>query len=186
MIAQIFDSNAFKILAVMSLSRGSRFQRKELKERTRMNNVILDKSLQTLLNSGIIKKEDRYFVFNLENRYAKQVSEMLLQQYRDLKDIPLNVYFSITEIILFLSRFKLEVYLFGSYAKLIFKETSDIDLTVISDSINEHKKEISKFIQKIERKYGKTIELHYFGSDFYKNKKDPIVNEILKNGVKLI
>jgi len=186
MIAQIFDSSAFKILTVMSLSKGSRFQRKELKERTRMNNVILDKALQTLLNSDVIKKEDRYFAFNLENKYAKQVSEMLLQQYKELKELPLDVYFSISDFVSFLSRVKLEAYLFGSYSKLVFKESSDIDLAVISDSINGYKKEISKFIQKIEKKYEKTIELHYFGSEFYKNKKDPLVNEILKNGIRLI
>lgn len=186
MIAQIFDSNTFKILTVMSLSRGSRFQRKELKERARMNNVVLDKSLQILLNSSIIKKEDRYFTFNLENRYAKQVSDMLLQQYRDLKELPLDVYFSIVDAVSFLSRFDMEVYLFGSYSKLVFKETSDIDIAIISDTIGGHKKEISSFIQKIEIKYEKAIELHYFGSDFYKNKKDPLVSEILKNGVKLI
>ncbi len=186
MIAQIFDSNAFKILTVMSLSKGSRFQRKELKERTRMNNVILDKSLQTLLNSGIIKKEGKYLAFNLENRYAKQVSDMLLQQYRELKELPLNVYFSIADMVLFLSKFRLEAYLFGSYSKLVFKETSDIDLAIISDSITDKRKEIQKVAQKIEKKYGKNTELHYFGSVFYKNKKDPLVNEILKNGVKLI
>ncbi len=186
MIAQIFDSNTFKILTVMSLSRGSRFQRKELKDRTRMNNVILDKTLQMLFNSGIIKKEGKYFAFNLENKYAKQISELLLQQYRELKELPLNAYFSISDAVSFLSRFKLELFLFGSYSKLIFKETSDIDLAVISDTIGGHKKEISKNLQKIERKYGKTIELHYFGSDFHKNRKDPIVSEILKNGIKLI
>jgi len=186
MIAQIFDGNAFKILTVMSLSKGSRFQRKELKERTRMNNVILDKTLQTLLNSGVIKKEVKYFALNLENKYAKQFSEMLLQQYKDLKELPLNAYFSIADAVSFLSRLKLEVFLFGSYSKLIFKETSDIDLAIISETISGHKKEISGFFQKIEKRYGKTIELHYFGSDFYKNRKDPLVNEILKNGVKLI
>lgn len=186
MIAQIFDSSAFKILTVMSLSKGSRFQRKELKDRTRMNNVTLDKSLQFLLNSDVIKKEGRYFAFNLENGYAKQVSEMLLRQYKELKELPLNAYFSIIDMVLFLSKFKLEAYLFGSYSKLVFKEASDIDLAVISDTITDKKKEIQKAAQKIEKKYGKILELHHFGSDFYKNKKDPLVNEILKNGIKLI
>lgn len=186
MIAQIFDGNAFKILTVMSLSKGSKFQRKEIKDRTRMNNVILDKSLQTLLNSGTIKKEGKYFAFNLENRCAKQISELLLQQYKELRELPLDAYFSITDSVSFLSRFKTELFLFGSYSKLVFKETSDIDLAVISDEISEHKKEISGFIQKIERKYGKAMELHYFSYDFHKNKKDPLVSEILKNGIKLI
>lgn len=186
-ISQIFDNDAFKILTVMSLSRGSRFMRKELKDRTRMNNVALDNSLQILINAKIIKKDDKYLLLNLENNYAKQIPEIAFQQYRELKEIPLDAYFAILDMVSFLSRFKnLDVYLFGSYSKLVFKETSDIDLAVISDTIGENKKEIRNAIQKTEKRYGKIIEIQYFGTDFYRNKNDPIVEEILRNGVKLI
>lgn len=186
-ITQILDNDAFKIMTVISLSRGSRFQRKELKERTRMNNVTIDKTLALLLNSGLISKKNRYFFLNLENEHAKEISEVIIRQYRQLREIPLDAYFSISDMILHLSRFKnINVYLFGSYSKLVFRQTSDIDLAIISDSISENKKEIQKAVQKTEKKYNKKIEIHYFGSGFYKNKKDPLVAEILKNGIKLI
>jgi len=32
----------------------------------------------------------------------------------------------------------------------------------------------------------KSIEIHYFKTNFYKNKKDPLVKDILRNGVKLL
>ncbi len=185
MISQIFDHDIFNVLTVMSLSMGSRFQREELKKRTRMNNVALDNALLALLNSGIIKKEKKYLLVNFENKHAKQVLDVVLAQYKELKEIPLNAYFSVIDMVLFLSRFKNnEVYLFGSYAKLIFKDSSDIDLAVISEAID--KKAVSRAMQKAEKRYGKEIEMHYFEKNFYKNKKDPLVLDILKNGTRLI
>ncbi len=186
-ITPIFDNDAFRIMTVISLSKGSRFQRKELKERTCMNNVTLDKTLAVLLNSGIIARENRYFFLNIGNEHAKEISEIIHRQYMQLREIPLNAYFSITDVVLYLSRLKnTDVYLFGSYSKLVFRETSDIDIAIVSDSISENKKEIRKIVQKTEKKYKKTVEIHYFGSGFYKNKKDPLVAEILRNGIKLI
>lgn len=185
MIPQIFDKDSFKVLAVMSLSRGSKFRRDELKKRTRMNNVALDNALLALLNSGIIKKENKYLLINFENKYSTRILEVVIAQHKELKEIPFDAYFSVIDMILFLSRFKnVDVYLFGSYSKLIFKENSDIDLAVISDAID--KKAVSRAVQKTEKRYGKTVEIHYFEKNFYKNKKDPLVLEILKNGTKLI
>ena len=159
-------------MTVISLSKGSRFQRRELKEKTRMDNVTLDKTLTNLHNSGIIGRENRYFFLNIGNEHAKEISEIIHRQYQQLREIPLNAYFSITDIILYLSRFKnMDVYLFGSYSKLVFRDTSDIDIAIISDTIGENKKDIQKAVQKTEKKYEKTIEIHYFGSIFYKNKK---------------
>jgi len=186
-ISPILDNDAFRVMTVISLSRGSRFHRKELKERTAMNNVTIDKTLALLLSSGLISKKNRCFFLNLENEDAKDISEIILKQYRQLREIPLDAYFSITDMVLYLSRFKnLDVYIFGSYSKLVFRQTSDIDIAIISDSISENKKEIQKAVQKTEKKYKKTIEIHYFDSRFYKNKKDPLVAEILRNGIKLI
>ena len=78
-----------------------------------------------------------------------------------------------------------ELYLFGSYSKLIYKDTSDIDIAVLTPK--EFKKNmINKIIKRLENKYKKNIELHFFERDrFYKNKKDPLVKDIIKNGVKL-
>jgi len=39
---------------------------------------------------------------------------------------------------------------------------------------------------KLERAYKKHVEIHYFDKkDFYRNKKDPLVRSILKDGVRL-
>ena len=186
MISAIFDKDILGVSTIFSISPGSKFQRKELKEKTKLNNINLDNAINILLNSNLIKKEKRFLSLNLEN--AKDLIKLISDEYKRLRELPLDVYFTIINIIFSLSKLKgINVYLFGSYAKLVFKETSDIDIAVISDKISaDEKKELNNLIQKAEARYGKRAEVHYFSMDFYKNKKDPLVQEIIKNGIKLI
>lgn len=186
MIVQIFNKDILEVLTIFSISPGSKFVRKELKERTKLNNINLDNAINILLNCNLIKKEKRFLLLNLEN--SKDIIKLISDEYKRLRELPLGVYFSIINIIFYLSKLKsIDVYLFGSYAKLVFKETSDIDIAIVSDKItNNEKKEINNLIQKLESKYKKKMEIHYFRRNFYKNKKDPLVNEIIKNGLKLI
>ena len=186
MIVQIFNKDILEVLTVFSISPGSKFLWRELKERTKLNNVNLDNAINILLNSNLIKKEKRFLSLNFDN--AKDIINLVSNEYKGLRELPLDVYFSIINLIFFLSKMKgIDVYLFGSYAKLIFKDKSDIDIAIVSDKITgAEKKELNSLIQKLESKYGKKIEIHYFSMNFYKNKKDHLVQEILKNGLKLI
>ena len=186
MITQIFNYDVLEILTIFSISPGSKFLRKELKERTKLNNVNLDNALNILLNTTLIKKEKRYLLLNLES--TKPIIKLISDEYKSLRELPLDAYFLIINLVNYLSKFKeANVYLFGSYAKLVFKESSDIDLACVSDKITRNnKKEINNLMQKLESRYGKKIEIHYFGRNFYKNKNDPLVKDILKNGIKLI
>ncbi|MGB9708121.1 MAG: nucleotidyltransferase domain-containing protein [Candidatus Pacearchaeota archaeon] len=153
-----------------------------------MDNITLDTALSVLLNLHFIKKEGRELSLNFEKEETKLIISLVSKQYKMLKELPLCVYFSIVDILSNIVKIKeTDVYLFGSYAKLIFKEGSDIDLAIISDNLTQKdKRELNKIIRKTELRYGTKIELHYFSKRFYKNKQDPLVREILKNGVKLI
>lgn len=186
MINLIFNRDEFKILTIFSISPGSRFRRNEIKEKTRLNNVPLDVALLKLIRSSIIKKEKNFYSINFENEYSKLIIEIILKEYRLLKEIPLDIYFLIIDLISESELLKkTEIYLFGSYSKLVYKDTSDIDLAVLT-SKDIDKKIADKIIQKLEKKYKKNIELHFFEkSEFYKNKKDPLVKDIIKNGIKL-
>lgn len=186
MITGIFNKDKAFVLAVFSLSPGSRIFRKELQERTKLNNLGLDNALNSLVNAGIIIKNGRHLSLNLEN--ARQVIEIISKDYKYLKEIPLDAYFCVMSIVFFLQKLKsIDAYLFGSYAKLIFKEGSDIDIAIISSRVSaEEKKEIAAMAQKLHKRYKKKIELHFFEKDFYKNKSDPFVKDVLKNGVRLI
>jgi len=185
MIMPIFNQNIIKILALLSISPGSKFLRNEIKEKTKLNNATLDDSLNILLNAKIIKKDKRLIFLNLE---YKEIIDLVKAEHQKLNNLYTEVYFPILEILSFLSIQKnLKAYLFGSHAKLIYNENSDIDIAIISNKFHQKQKDkLNKLISKIEKKYKKNIETHYFTNDFYKNKKDPLVKDILKNGRQLI
>ncbi|MEM5843386.1 MAG: nucleotidyltransferase domain-containing protein [Candidatus Aenigmatarchaeota archaeon] len=179
----MIDQNVAKVLTIFSLAPGAKFRRKELKERTKLNNVNLDKALDSLQNSKIVLRDNNYFKLNL-NEKTKTLIEIIQKEYKELNEIPLNVFFSILDLInrvIFLKDVK--VYLFGSYAKPTFKEGSDIDLAIISGKKLDF---LEKIALKIKKKYKTKIQLHFFGEDFTKHKEDPLVREITRNNIQLL
>lgn len=183
MISLLFEKDLFKVLTVFSLEPGARFKRVDIKEKTLLNNVPLDNTLLKLIKAGLIKKEGKLYSVNFENEDYKQILNNIQKQYKTLKEIPLNAYFLIIDFISSLNFVNIEVYLFGSYSKLIFKEDSDIDIAIIG---TVKKETVNKIVRRLEKKYKKSIEVHYFDKEsFYKNKSDPLVKDIIKNGVKL-
>ena len=183
---ELLDFNIEKILMLFSISPGSRWNRKTIKEKTGIPNVVLDKYIFKLLNLGFLVSEKNLFMLNFKNMEIKKVIEKLSENYSKFKQLPLKDYFIIRSIAQKLSEIKDvgDVYLFGSYAKLIFKESSDIDIAIVSDNVS--KKKVTESIRKLEKRYKKKIEHHFFTKNFYSNKRDPLVREILQHGVKLI
>lgn len=190
MICQMFDSGSFKVLALFALSPGSRFRRKEIKERTRMHNVPLDAALSRLISSGTIKKNEGFYSINLENPNTEQIIALISSQYKYLKNLPLDVYYLLSDAVNELSAAKeIEIWLFGSYSKMVYSDKSDIDIALLAhgEFSGEYKERIRKVFKRLEKHYGKKIEEHFFDArSFYKNKRDPLVKEILQNGVRLI
>ena len=187
MITDIFDKDIVKILTFFSISPGSNWSRKEIQEKTVLNNVPLDSALQNLLNNQFLKKEKRVYGFNFEHEEAKKMFERIKKEHQRCKEIPLNIYFAILDFSFFISNKKnvKQIYLFGSYAKLIYTDKSDIDLAIILEKDNTTlKKEIMQYVKKLEKKYNKIIELHFFIAKDMQN-KDPLIKEIQRNSITL-
>lgn len=182
MISLIFNLNCFKIVSLYSLSPGSRFNRTEIKNRVKLHNVPLDLALLGLRKSGVLVRERNYYSLNFENEYTQKILEICRKQYQQLRELPLNVFYLLVDLLEILSSLKGEVFLFGSYAKLIYKENSDVDLALIGFD-----RKVPLFrLSKLEKTYLKKIEVHYFEKKgFYKNKSDPLVRNILKDGMRL-
>ena len=187
MISQIFDRGSFKAIALFSLSPGSRFRRKEIKDRTGMHNVPLDNALSRLVTSGIIRKEKGIYSVNLDSQFAGQIIAIASSHHKYMRNLPLDVYFLLADIIYELSIVRgIEVWLFGSYSKMVYSDKSDIDIALIMHD-DFSKDSIKKAFRKIEKHYGKKVEEHFFDAQsFYKNKRDPLVKEILRNGIRLM
>jgi len=187
MITDIFNKDIVKILTLFSVSLGSKFTRNEIKEKTMLNNVPLDNALNILLNNKTLVREKRLLGLNFENKNMKIILDIIKKEHMKFKEIPLNIYCMVSDISHNLSRIKgiTKIYLFGSYAKLIYTEKSDIDLAIILEKGNKTLiKKIKQNVNKIEKKYNKSIELHFFEKKDM-NQKDPIIREILRNNVEL-
>jgi predicted nucleotidyltransferase len=79
----------------------------------------------------------------------------------------------------------LEAYLFGSIAKGIGDEWSDIDIAIVTDSFIGDSFDFRYLLTKLARNIDPDIEPHpYLASDF--NAENPIAAEIMKHGEKLI
>ena len=187
MITDIFDKDAIKVLTLFSVSPGSKFARNEIKEKTMLNNVPLDNAMSVLLNNGLLTREKRFFSLNFENKNSKAILDIIKNEHLRFKEIPLKIYYLLLDTSAVMSNIKniIKVYLFGSYAKLIYTDRSDVDLAVILERGDKGTiDKIKKSVNKIEKKYGKSIELHFFEKKDMRQ-KDPIIKEILKNNVEL-
>ena len=77
----------------------------------------------------------------------------------------------------------LQAFLFGSYAKGTNHDDSDIDVAVVSNNVTDII-DTQIDMMKLRRKVDLRIEPHPFMlGDF--NQNDPLVNEILKHGIKI-
>ena len=76
-----------------------------------------------------------------------------------------------------------KIYLFGSYAKGIASDNSDIDLAIIFENLSDTF-DMQVELMKMRRKFDTRIEPHPFNeADF--NENYPLANEILINGIEI-
>jgi len=190
MISNLFNKNIIGVLTFFLISPGSRYNRKEIKEKTGMNNIPLDNTLKKLLSLKILREKNRLFGLDIESEEIKKVIEYIKEEYKRF-NLPYKIFNIIIEISNRLSEIKQieELYLFGSYAKLIYHEKSDIDLAVIFHNKIKNRgkleKKIERTIEKIGKKNKKKIEVHFFLEKDMKE-RDPLIKDILRNGKKLL
>ena len=179
MISNLFDKNIVKILTYFLISPGSRYKRKEIKEETEMNNAPLDNTLTKLKALKLISENKKLHALNFNIEKNKEIFYILSNEYKYF-NIPYKIFNILVETAEKLSKYKSvkSVILFGSYAKLIQTENSDIDLSIIVENMTKKQTDkIKKEIGKLSRK----IELHFFEEDDMKA-GDPLIKDILKNG----
>ena len=186
MIGLIFDTNCFKILSFFAVSPESGHKRNEIKEKTKLNNVPLDKALTKLLLSHVLSVENNVYSLDLEDKNTKRAVKIALRQYRALNELPFDLYLLLIDLVDDFSYIKgLEIYLSDDASKSSYQKSS-IEITIIT--LKEvDKKSISTIIKKLTTKYRKQVEVHDFvASSFYKNQNDPKVKSLIDNGIKLI
>ena len=77
-----------------------------------------------------------------------------------------------------------KVYIFGSYKKKLYNKNSDIDVAIIIQNMKNSYNVLLEMM-KYRREFDTRIEPHIFNeTDF--NSDNPMANEILKTGIKII
>lgn len=190
MISNIINKNLIKIIAYLVISPGSRYTRKEIKEKTSMNNTPLDDAIAKLKLLKIIKKEKSLYSINLESERTKSISELLKTEYSKY-NLSYNNFIILLEILDKISKFSHieDIILFGSYSKLVHTDRSDIDIAIISSNKLNNKIEakIKKALNNLSEKEKKIIEPHLFTTkEIKENKSDPLIKDIIRNGKSLI
>ncbi|MBS3088526.1 nucleotidyltransferase domain-containing protein [Candidatus Pacearchaeota archaeon] len=184
MISNIFDKSVVKLISYFLISPGSRYTRKELKEKTEMNNLPLDNLLTKLLSLRILNKKNNLYQFSSENEAFLEILEKIKQEYKEF-GVPYRIFNILVETAEKLSKNKSvsSAVLFGSYAKLVHTENSDIDIAVVTKSkfpekqITKTKKEIAKISDK--------TELHFFQEKDLQE-KDALIQDIKRNGKRIL
>ena len=186
MLINLINKSSAKIILFLETSPGRRYLRKEIREKTEINNIPLDNSLAEMLNFKLIERRGKLYSLNLENPITKQI----LEETREINTLPLKIKFLLLDFTSSISKFKgvKNIILFGSYSKLIFTEKSDIDIAIIFETGNEKaRKKISNISNNLSKKYNKTIQEHFIlDEEQKKHKKDAFIKDVLQNGKALI
>ncbi len=183
----LINLNVLKLLVFFSDSPGRKYLREEIKNKTNFNNLILDESLIKLTYSKFLLRKNKLYFLNLEN----PETNFFLEKIKKISgNLPLEVAFAMIDFLNKVQKItKIEkIFLFGSYAKLIYHKDSDIDLAIIfnKDKKFEIKKKISAIANKLSKKYKKEIQEHFFTLSDLKNKNDPLIKDLLRNNREII
>jgi len=188
MLFNLINKNYARILLLFTMSPGRNRTRSEIKQGTELNNVPLDIALNKLINLGILSEKKKIYSLNLENELVAR----LLEEKKIFINLPIKVQFVLIEFIDNITRLRdiRDIILFGSYAKLIFTDRSDIDIALILDNRIKDKAKLEKKIflikNKISKEYKKEIHTSYFLEQDLKHKEDPLIKDIVQNGKSLI
>ncbi len=192
MKTNILDKGLAKILSFFLISPGSKYNRKDIQEKTKMNNIPLDNAIQKLLTLKLINKNKQFYFLNFNIEENKRIFSIISDEYKyfNLSHQIFNILIEISDILSKIKEIK-SVVLFGSFAKLIYTENSDMDIAVILDNkiknMQKTEKTIKDRIIKIAKKNRKEIELHFFmQKDLQIGKSDPLIKDIIKNGKEIL
>ncbi len=175
-------------------SPGAGFTRQDLKRFTMLGNKALSFAIKRLMDFNILKKSKEnkslaVYKLNHGNKYLNDILSLLEKERSDLNYIPYEFGIIIRELL----RKAIEeinpikAYLFGSVAKKTYRKDSDIDIALIIDKKDPSKDLlIDEISEKLSNKYNRKIQCFIFTKKQFEDKKDALIKDILKQGIRLI
>lgn len=188
MLSAILSSKSnFKILKLFSLAPGKPLTRKTIKEFTKLPNVSLDIALNKLIKEEILEEEKRLLKLNLSNEKTKVILDLIKIESKILREIPYKIWLLLFDFINAIQKTKFKkAFLFGSWAKHIAREDSDVDIALIIEK-RDIKQEMlaEKIAEHLEDKYKRKIQLHYFEEEQFKKARTALAKEIQREAISI-
>lgn len=188
MISSIFSVKAnIKILKLFSLAPGKALSRKQIKELANLTNVSLDNALNKLNKEKIIAIEKRAIRLNLSNEKTSVILNIFKKESELLREIPYKIWLVLFEFSSSIEKTPFQkAFLFGSWAKHIARENSDIDIALINKEKNIKEEMLAeKIAEKLENKYKRKIQLHFFNEEEWEKAKISLIKEIKKDAIEI-
>ena len=187
-----FGSKAvWRILILLAGAPGKSLSRSEIREHSKLGNNPLSLSLRTLKKFKIINEKkigkSLYYNLDLTNEFVSDILRVIEDERKNLNNLPYRFSLILRELTRkLIDTIEVEkVFLFGSVAKRIYREDSDIDIAVVGKFNAGEKLRVAEFLEEIEDRFKKKIQIHYFTEKEF-TKKDKLVMEILRDGVELL
>jgi len=190
MISPILTSGSeLKVLGLFAEAPGKALNRTELQKYTHIANNPLSGALKALMNFNVIEKKNNNYQLNFRNEFVPKLMDLLKDEIKSLKNIPYSVW-----LMLFDFNKKIvnkmdmvSLYMFGSWAKGIARDSSDIDLAmVVHEKSREIEVELSGLAESLKEKYDRSIQIHIFDEKEFKGKETILIKEILKDGIRIV
>ena len=187
--------SAWRILFVLSEAPGKSVSRKEIHSFTGMGNKTLTKFLDVLEKFKVISSKrigkTYYYRLDMSNPFTEQVLELVMLEKSSLNNPDFLVTSVLREFVYGITNIDISglknIILFGSYAKRTFQESSDVDVAIVLEKDDPGAELlVTDIVEEIRRRFGKTIQPHYFSEKDFVKGTDPLAKEILKDGVILL
>lgn len=183
----------WRILLLMAESPGGRLTRPEIRRLTCLGNKAITESLNDLLIYNIITiKKDGKTIYGLDmaNEFTKQILILCEMERKKTNSLPYSYSLILREYVRMITSIILpkKILLFGSVAKRIFREDSDIDIALVvhKEMAVQTRLEAEEIANKLKKRFGKDIQQHIFTTKEFENPKDKLVSEIKRDGVDLL
>ena len=184
----------WRILGVLADAPGQGITKEEIRKITKLGGNSLFKSVNLILHNNLILSDKhgkrRYYKLNLNNKYVKHIIEIINLEKQDTNNLNPKILIILKEYIRQI--FGLinlgGAYVFGSVVKSSYSEKSDIDVAVITKKeISARERiDIEKISENVEKRFGREIQTHFFSENEFAKSKTSLVEQIHRDGIKLI
>lgn len=187
--------SAWKILFVLAEAPGKAVSRKEIQKLTKIGNKVLTKFLIVLEKFGMVIADKigktYYYRLDMNSQFTGKIIEIIREEKRELNNPDFEVLNVVREFVYELTNTNLpnikSVILFGSYAKRTYHKESDIDIAIITGGKDVNEELLTTEIcDGIKKRFKKQIQPHYFTEKEFKEQKNKLIQEIIKDGLRLM